>query len=91
MQQQQVKYTLTPTVVFVFQSRIQLCCAFLKWRDSSEDVGKHKIFCIPYINVKNILYSLNYALSLLAGWPGLVWCTESSVSNIDEKRVCRLR
>ncbi len=67
MQQQQLKYTLSGTVVFVFQSQIQICCAFFKWSDSSEDVGKQKIFCIPSIRHPS----------------GLVWCTEPGVRYID--------
>jgi hypothetical protein len=47
VQQQQLKYVLSGIDVFVFQRKIQMCCAFLKWSDSSEDVGKQKIFCIP--------------------------------------------
>ena len=44
MQQQQLKYILPDIVEFVFQSQIQICCAFFKWSDSSEDVGKQKNF-----------------------------------------------
>jgi hypothetical protein len=59
-QQQQLKYTLSGIVVFVFQSRIQICCAFFKWSDSSEDVGKQKIFVF-------------LKLGTLLVWSGLVW------------------
>ena len=47
VQEQQLKYTLSHTVVCVLQSKIQICCAFFKWSESSEDVGKQKLFCIP--------------------------------------------
>jgi hypothetical protein len=36
---------LSDIVVFVFQSQIQICCcAFYKWSNSSDDVGKNKFF-----------------------------------------------
>ena len=47
MQQQQLKYILSGVVEFVFQSQIQIVVLFFEWSDSSEDVGKQKIFCIP--------------------------------------------
>ena len=39
-----LKYALSQTVVFVFQSQIQICCPFFKWSNSSEDVGKQNFY-----------------------------------------------
>ena len=66
------QYVLSDIVVFIFQSQIQICCAFFKWSDSSEDVGKQKIFLFLKLEKK----SLNQHLF------GLV-CTEPSVRYID--------
>ena len=51
------QYVLSDIVVFIFESQIQICCAFFKWSDSSEDVGKQKIFLFLNLEKK----SLNHA------------------------------
>ena len=63
------QYVLSDIVVFIFQSQIQICCAFFKWSDSSEDVGKQKIFLFLKLEKK----SLNQHPSLVQF--GLVLCT----------------
>jgi hypothetical protein len=72
------QYVLSDIVVFIFQSQIQICCAFFKWSDSSEDVGEQKIFLFLNLEKKLEKKSLNQHPSLV--WFslvqfGLVLCT----------------
>ena len=79
---QQLKYTLSHTVVFVFQSQIQTCCAFFKWSNSSNrkmltNKKKFIFFYIPYIS--------HWFWSGLV-WSGLVW--SDALNQALVKQIC---
>ena len=71
MQQQQLKYTLSHTVVFVFQS---LYVVFFSNGVILRKMLVNIFFFIPYVLVWSGLV-----------WSGLVWCWETGVRYIDNK------
>jgi hypothetical protein len=66
VQQQQLKYILSHTIVFDFQAKSEYVMLFVKWSESLEDVGKQNIF---YSLSKDFIPYQAYTIRHL----GLVW------------------